>query len=652
MMDTMQTNVRDWKRELCVILLLLMVLALASCGGSSPSDTSIASGPADTAPAVAASVEPAAAACQTLSNMEDQHLQVTKMEVTQGLDTGGVFISGRSTALLVHLESNSSDPMFLTGVLRICADGEAMPSLQAKHPITMAAASASASSAEMVFEPFILEDKHDVDFVVEISPQSDPTNVIHRTSVENLAFDTVTVPPALLYVRIDFEPSGLGAPTDDLVGPGNGDAFAQAVLPVSDASWFYHKATDLELLIPDGDCGEHNCQDPKKPRINSDEVLSQAEGNIVLKRLADIRNSLVFSDGSGITELVFLHGWITDLNCDNVDTVYKNGYSTGSNDRVAYVSTLPVKGQLIYVHEMLHNVGKPNTTSFAHPGTVTAITGVDGWDVGNRLPGNWPDTGIAIDDQRKLNYYEIMAYQETSNSWISPDESASLTSYLGSEKLREFYAKLSTCEAIPVEQQVGSPCLSNGNYVFSGVLSADDGRPFDINQTERVDITARYQVEKIEWLSQPTYTYSTVSYENTPFLLVFINRDQNQKEGRVVASIPFDARTYTFPNADGEEGADNVYLGFFEVVVPPYIAEQANVIEIAFRGQVLEEPFWESEQRFDTSGNPIPDFETFCEFPGVPNWLQCNPMLKWPLNTADILRIKPQDVLFGVQNWP
>lgn len=513
-----------------------------------------------------------APACQNLTTQSSPDLTVTDFEVTQGV-AGGTLVGGKETAAILHLQSTRPNSIALTGVLLVCYNGDMLASVTAKYPVT----ADSGVASEIVFEPFHVNSSPDVELWVTIAPVGSPEQILLRSIVPYDASAVVnTVGPLLLYTRIDFQPSGRGAPDDYKVGPGNGDAFAHAVLPVAEVNWAYGRPGVNEIFVDAGECDDQDCN----IKIDSDSQLSQHEGNVLLKRLETLRNSLFFGD-VGVNELIFLHGWVED---PDGDVVIGNGAATGTDRRVGYGSTRPSKGQLIYAHELLHNIGEPFLSGFGHSTTVSPVTSASGWDVNSHLPGDWIDAGISPEDQRKTDYYPIMAHHDTAISWIAPDELSWLVTYLSSDRLMELRSH-NQCEEMPAEEQVGRPCFSAGNLVLSGVLSADGGAPFDMERTDQVEVVARFPAERIRWPSQPTYTYSNVSYENTPFRLVFYDREN----GEPFTRTPFDARTYTFPDTDGGESAPSVFLGFFGVVVPPFIAGRAERIEIEFRDQTIGE---------------------------------------------------------------
>jgi hypothetical protein len=174
-----------------------------------------------------------------------------------------------------------------------------------------------------------------------------------------------------------------------------------------------------------------------------------------------------------------------------------------------------------------------------------------------------------------------MAYHNTNESWIAPSEYTDVITYFNSITLTAFLAEQLPCpEDEDPESYVGEPCLSEGNYAFSGALSADEGRPFDPDRTDVVKLVARFPVQQILWPSQPNYTYSNVTVEDLPFRMVF------RSEGADI-SVPFDARVYTHPEQKEEEIVDTTYLGYFQVLVPPHVVEASNTIDIEFRGQTL-----------------------------------------------------------------
>jgi len=372
--------------------------------------------------------------------------------------------------------------------------------------------------------------------------------------------------PNLYFVSIDFLPSGEGAPPFDLIASPNGDAFAAAVLPVAAENWRYWAANDDVVHVSGTDeispifVPDYNPEcPPALVEIDSDDRLSLEEGSYVFCRLASIRNRIV-NNGVGPTELSFVHGWIYDPT--DREIVVGNGAAKVGN-RVGYGTTMPTRGQLIYAHELLHNVGRfESGASGIDHGRVDPITDVVGWDVGGRLQSSaW--SGSA--DRRKGSYYPIMAHQTTSDSWISAGEFVEVLDYLSDPDilaLQNYSAdNYQECRVDGTIHVYNAPCLSRGNIVFRGAL---------LSAEEEV-IVLRFPITQLSWLSQPTSSYSTLSSE-TPLRMEF----RNSEEDAVLFSLPFDPTVTIFGN-NGQPGRDG---GFFEINIPKELLEGVDSMRI------------------------------------------------------------------------
>lgn len=513
--------------------------------------------------------------------------EIDRLEVTQGLDLPGEpLVPLKSAAVIAHVQS-LVDTVSVSGTLQVCVDGQLSEQLDAINPITIT--TASGSTGQLVFEPISLPSSADVKFLVNVVSSTDPTQVLAwQTLAAQFTQDTVT--PYLFYVRIDFEPSGAGDPPNDLVGHPNGDAFTRAVLPIGEKHWYYRAVNDQEIQgasstpiapieINQGDrpcaCDDPACKNNAcQTQINDDKKLNYTwpkEYLVVFRRLSSIRQRIQLPSGIGMNELLFVHGWIYDP--DAPDIVEKNGAAIASGERVGYGTTSPSLGQLIHVHELLHNLIDPITSLGLADISATPVAGALGWDVGSHLPGGWIGTGLSLGGQRKENYYPIMAHQTTSNSWIAPEEYNDAIRYFSSPTLLALVKGFPTCPEIPA---VGQPCVSAGNYIFSGVLDAGGPlTPAKLEELGEVQLTGVFPVSVIPWPTQPTYTYSNYSKEELPFTLVFRLGEEE------IARIPFDPRVTTFMDAESARAAGGTdYLGYFEVVVPQTIVKQSDNIQI------------------------------------------------------------------------
>ena len=524
--------------------------------------------------------------CDSATITDAGLVEIDRLEVTQALDLPGTsLVPWKSTAVIAHVRS-LVNTVSVSGTLQVCVDGQLSAQLNASHPTTITAA--SGSIGQLVFEPISLPSSAAVKFLVTVVSDTHPTQVLAwQTSPAHFTRDTVT--PYLFYVRINFKASNKGDPPDDLVGHPNGDAFAWAVLPVSEKNWYYRAVNDQEIqgtgsapiapiTINPGDqpcaCNDPACKNNAcQTLIDNNEKLDYTwpkEYLVVFRRLSSIRQRIQLPSGLGMNELLFVHGWIYDP--DAPDIVEKNGAAIATGERVGYGTTSPSLGQLIYAHELLHNLIDSHT-SLGLPDLTAAgpIAQPLGWDVGAHLPGTW--VGAGMGGQRKDNYYPIMAHRITNNSWISQTESNYAINYFGSTTLLNLANGFPSCPEFPV---VGQPCVSEDNYVFSGVLDA--GGPLTLAQLQdlkEVQLTGIFPVSLIPWPSQPTYTYSNYSKDGLPFNLIFRMGEEE------IAKIPFDPRVTTFMDAEAaKEAGGTDYLGYFEVVIPQTIVKRSDNLQI------------------------------------------------------------------------
>ena len=228
---------------------------------------------------------------------------------------------------------------------------------------------------------------------------------------------------------------------------------------------------------------------------------------------------------------------------------------------------------------------------------ATATTGIAGWDVASHLPAGWTSGLTEADQQKGTGLSPIMAYRDTQDSWISWNEQARVANYFSSPALFQLLAGQFCPTGGDPREQFGQPCLSERNIILAGILTTSQGedglpQPFDLETTEKVELTRAFPVQQMGWPSQPTYTYSNYEPERLPFRLVF-KSEQNPEKPEL--EIPFDARLFVHPKErSSEKPGDIVYLGYFEVVVPEDVLWGYDSIDIEFRGQRL--PYLKPEE--------------------------------------------------------
>jgi len=425
---------------------------------------------------------------------------------------------------------------------------------------------------EMTFEPIDITNSSsgDVDIAFEMISRDDPNLILAVASRTNLDFTLETATPFLFFTRIDFVESGQGAPAWDTVRIGQGDAFAEAALPVSDAQWFYREVNTTEIapdtsteIAPYVLANITQCTGGSAPG-HKEGVINSGEDSAVLACLRTIRNRIVIGFGSapiGANELLFLHGWVNDEKSQGV--VFSNG---ATSKRVGYGTTLPSKGQLVFFHELAHNLG-PYGNGLQHQAGIIENS-VQGWDVGQRLPGVWPTPQGSEYTQRKQNYFLAMGHGQTHETWIGPTEYNDLTNYLTRPDLIALAKDPRFCDSEnPNDGPVGVPCLLSNQISLSGALVASE--PLQNAKVESIEV---YRMQQLSWPAQPTYTYSDLSEEEWPFEMIFIGDDF-----QTLARIPLDARIAKY----SEDVESSTFLGYFDVLVPESLVRQSTEIYIS-----------------------------------------------------------------------
>jgi hypothetical protein len=515
---------------------------------------------------------------------------IDHIEVTQALDLGEPLVPEHSTAVIVHV-TPLTGTVPVMGRLRVCRSNQLLEE-QTTVSITLAA------SDELVFGPLRYGD--DVSLQLDILNGSEPSQVL-ASQATTATFGLLTATPYHFYVRVNFEPSGQGAPPDELVGSPNGDAFARAVLPIDAGHWQYRavndsRIQDLFAIEPIGpititvgdracDCDDPNCTyGACQIEIDDDAILEYfvpKEYMVVFRRLSEIRQRIQAPAGFGMHELLFVHGWIHDPEGKKV--VELNGAAKMSTERIGYGTTNPEIGQLIYVHELLHNFIDPvSGLGFGHV-PVAPVLATLGWDVDSLLPGSWANNGLNLGDQRKASYFPIMSHQSTANSWISPDEYRAAARYLSSDAERRVDLVFSIDCPREYDYWYGRsgpslPCTIENNYVLSGALESPG--PFELGKEMEFSVAAAFPVSQIPWRTQPTSTYTNFA-KSAPEALAFYLEFMSEAGNLDPIRIPFDPTVTTF--VTGEEALDGTeYLGYFEVVVPASVVQAFDFVDIVY----------------------------------------------------------------------
>jgi hypothetical protein len=543
----------------------IFVLLLAGCGGAAPAapaaPAAASAAPAAEAPAAAPesqiSWNPAACEFPTGSGVEP--LELTHLEVTQGVQTPDndlPLIVGRSTAVLAHINTVISATLSLTGTMTVTdASGNTVAILAASAKMLAEGSSSDRSYVVLVFEPFRISNPQPVSVSVDVQADIGGNLVVTTASLARIPV-LATVQPSFYFSLINFWPrqylietSGRDFPPFiELARSPFGDALMRGVMPADDESgWFYEHFQDIGW-------GEYT---------DEGAIITHEYSCELFKALSTMRETIVtpfvrpFEDAPiavGSIETKFLYGWVYAPTCAEEDSnvVEENG-NASVGGRVAYGSTTPCKGQQTYVHETLHNLYVTHDSQ-----SIDAC----GWDVGLHLePQPWSSS--ASTEQRKpRKFSRIMGHNSTDVSWAASEEYIDAMAYVGSTKLSDFMQTLPDCSTGML------PCIEQGQYIFQGCLA------------NQLFPDAVFNTFQNPWYSQRT-PYTIGDPSQLPYRLVF------RSNGSPLATIPFDARMATNP----EDGSEGIYdKGFFNVAVPEAIVLEAD--EIVIRGVGIEEiPF-------------------------------------------------------------
>lgn len=269
-----------------------------------------------------ASASPSAACCPDPIELDPEFdLTVDSVEVTQATQTltnSIPLVARKSTAVRATIGRQGAAPWIrVSGRLHVSVDGVVVASIAPIAPLTVPGAPARNNESDTLnFElraPTLIRASSDVDFRVEIFtvnvvpkiPESDTTN--NSGSADNLtAVERCT--PWLYFTRIDYTPSGLGAPPLATVTSGVGDAFAQGVLPGDDSDpLLYRETTPLTYNFDQPADGQ--LQDP----FEVNQLMNQLEA----------QRQLIVQNWIGANNRVFLYGWLAGN-----PTGGSNGYAT------------------------------------------------------------------------------------------------------------------------------------------------------------------------------------------------------------------------------------------------------------------------------------------------------------------------------------
>jgi hypothetical protein len=599
-----------------ILLLLLFLFGLmtvdrslqaSSIGGTAALSMPIAA--VLTAPDPAACQQRRAALAATFAanpSVQPPLLEVRDIEVTQAITRSDKqYITDRSTAVVVHLTPtvNLSQPISITTCLHIYANQTYSKTLTAPVEVRLEPTS---TMVTVVFEPLLFGYAPNVALYFELIDSRFPLTTTYAIDSRfSLDFVLDSVEPQFLYVPVDF----IATPEPAVIAHPNGDAMMQAILPVSDQEpiWRYQAATAQTVHIGDIDgdqtllCGTLNDQGAptSEEEIKLIQELNDIRQNQVTVYSQTWAIGTILTKSIGSMDYVHLYGWVAAPN--NQKPLSCNALTVPAA-RLSFGTTTLTSGQRTYGHEFFHIIRYLVLGDIGHADKDRNIA-VAGWDVNNHLPSTWQVVGV---QQRKASAtsYVIMTTADqhlTNETWIGEADYNVAIAYVCAANLLALVKDFPECS--PEVTTDTSACLSRQNAAIHGFMSGDGRR-----------VLALRGVSLNPWYSQPTYTYTYLAERPMPFTMIFSRRGeppptetvvvtettpveraaymvQQAQEAPVewqqIAAIPFDA-TVISEQSDVEDEADNVYYGFFNVVVPPAIFEQSDRIEIRnIDGEIL-----------------------------------------------------------------
>ena len=258
--------------------------------------------------------------------------QVGFIEVTQAMPNTSL-TAGRSTFVRVEalLTNPPSNPVGLDGIMRVFVDGEEAPnspvySDNGPFPAeTTPNFNISRTTLNFVYLP---PASNNVVFTIDLNPagpnfvpESNTANNTKSTPVMNFQVRAV---PEFMYVPIDYRPNGgptPNLPPENLIEPGVGDNFIQAIFPAKDI--YYHRTNA-----------------PSKLWTGNLSTLNAGE-DLLNSMLADLQ--LIEPDPD------FYYGWVAG-------SLWYNGWAF-SNSPVSMGNTEEIRHQRTYAYCVGLNTG-------------------------------------------------------------------------------------------------------------------------------------------------------------------------------------------------------------------------------------------------------------------------------------------------------
>ena len=272
-------------------------------------------------------------------------LTVTALQVNQVLP-GVTLIGGKSTMVRAVIGVSGTLPAgtVVDGLMRVFVNGVEepySPLFSENGPFTPPTSGPDATDINSSLNfTLVAPTADDVVFEVEINPagdaqviESDYSN--NKTSTATLVFEC-TEKAEMVYVRVDYRPSGGGPnlPDEELIKPGVGDNFIQAVFPIAD--WDY-RVSDAPSKLWTGN-------------------LSSSGSALLSSLLVDLQMTVPQPD--------LIYGWIPG-------SLPYNGQAIGTPGQAALGNTQNIRHQRTFAHEVGHLLNRQ------HISNTIGVVGID-----------------------------------------------------------------------------------------------------------------------------------------------------------------------------------------------------------------------------------------------------------------------------------
>lgn len=530
--------------------------------------------------------------CLTSCSCQEADVQVTGMEITQGIQTAAntvPLVANRSTAARVFLNTSATQATGpVTGVLTVTVDGnEITPPgglIQILPVDAQPNPDKNIENHTLNFElpaPSGITTSSDVDFAVTISYVRDTDQSNNTFRADNLSFIELDN-PVLLFTLIDYTPSGSGLPALATVQAGSGDAMVRGIYPVLESDPGLYEPAVPPAIVFSVDLNGNNLID------------TLSESSTLLSTLSLIRDLQVVLGLSPLS-YTFIYGW---LNGSPMNGFAGLGPVGGFS---AFGNTTLNRFQRSYAHELGHNFGLNHNNNTIAPDA--------GWDTGARLENN-PAANNTTGRVKPGTFVDIMnSGPPTNSTWVDA------TNYI------LFFNRML------IETVLPSPAASQRRSVSSG----NPAKP-PIDAPGVMIVHGYFNAKGTQLL----YLHPTLRLTNPA--KVPSNKD-NGKFTAVITSTNGKKRSFPFDAEVCYEGIDKLQHGFFELLIS---------MDPSLKVEKLEIFKTESRQKMGgwTASRP-PSVKILS--PGQGSRLGEQTTVRW---TADDPDTNPGDMRFHLQYSP